>query len=86
MRLPRRWCTPGLETLTAAAEAGVVVEKAWLNEGVTALVVVVVVGGNIVVMGMKCRVGARVPIEGRRRHLQQLGEAMVSMCQPSLPV
>lgn len=55
------------------------VEKAWASEGVAALVVVVV-GGNIVVMGTKCRVGARVPIEGRRRHLQQLGEAMVRVC------
>lgn len=56
-----------------------VVEKAWTSEGV-AVLVVVVVGGNIVVMGMKCRVGARVPIEGRRRHLQQLGEAMLIVC------
>lgn len=53
-----------------------VVEKAWASEGVAALVVEAV-GGNIVVMGIKRRVGARVPIEGRRRHLQQLGEAIL---------
>lgn len=52
-----------------------VVEKAWVSEGIAALVVV---GGNIVVvMGMKCWAGTRVAIEGRRRHLQQLGEAIV---------
>lgn len=54
-----------------------------MSEGIAALVVVVV-GGNIVVMGIKCRAGTRVATEGRRRHLQQLGEAMLKTV-PAVP-
>lgn len=49
-------------------------EKAWASEGIAVLVVV---EGNIVVMGMNGRVAAELALEGRSRQLQQLWEAIV---------
>lgn len=59
------------------------VEKAWESEGV--VIAVVGRGGRIAVMGRMGMDGVAA-MEGLRRQLQQLGEAIVGCTDPSLAV